>query len=348
LPWIEPSQNQPGRSDPYSDKLARADLRGVDFRQADLDSAYLGGTELEGARFEDANLRCADLICATASQVSFRKAFLSGANLGVANLTGADLRDCPLLGATFFHTIVDRTDLRGTSYGGTHFGYEDLSTAVIEAKKYYAPSPVSIQTMRLTAAGLGKNRANQAMVEAHFRGCGVSDEELDYFRGLIGHPIEFYSCFLSYSHSDKAFVRRLYDGLQGQGIRCWLDEHDLLPGDNLYDQIDRGIRLWDKVLLCCSKSALTSWWVENELTRAFEKEQELQRDRGEKVLCVIPLDLDGYLFEWTDGKATRLKERVAANFKDRRARAFDKQLERLVAALRPQDHGRRQPPRSQL
>src|SRR5882762_1102308 len=66
------------------------------------------------------------------------------------------------------------------------------------------------------------------------------------------------------------------------------------------------------------------WWVENELTRAFEKEQELQRDRGEKVLCVVPLDLDGYLFEWTDGKATKLKERVAANFKDRRARQFDK------------------------
>jgi hypothetical protein len=82
---------------------------------------------------------------------------------------------------------------------------------------------------------------------------------------------------------------------------------------------------------------LTSWWVENELTRAFEKEQELQRDRGEKVLCVVPLDLDGYLFEWTDGKATKLKERVAANFKDRRAKQFDKQMERLVAALRPQD-----------
>jgi hypothetical protein len=93
---------------------------------------------------------------------------------------------------------------------------------------------------------------------------------------------------------------------------------------------------------------LTSWWVENELTRAFEKEQELQRDRGEKVLCVVPLDLDGYLFEWTDGKATKLKERVAANFKDRRAKQFDKQMERLVAALRPQDQGRRQPPRSQL
>ncbi len=46
-------------------------------------------------------------------------------------------------------------------------------------------------------------------------------------------PIEFYSCFVSYSHADKSFARRLYDTLQGRGIRCWLDEHELLPGDDI-------------------------------------------------------------------------------------------------------------------
>lgn len=336
-----------GRSDPYSAQ-PRTDLRGADFRKADLDSAYLGGTDLRAARFEDANLRCADLARANALEVSFRSAFLSGANLDGVNLTRADLRDCPLLGATFFHTVTDHTDLRGTRYGGTHFGYEDLSTALIKAKQYYAPSPVSIQTMRLTAAGLTENRANQQIIEAHFKGCGVSNDEIDYFRSLIGRPIEFYSCFLSYGHSDKRFVRRLYDALQNEGIRCWLDEHDLLPGDNLYDQIDRGIKLWDKMLLCCSKAALTSWWVDNEITQAFAKEQELQRDRGEKVLCVIPLDLDGFLFEWTDGKATKLRERVAANFTDRRGRIFNRQIERLVAALRPHNKRRTGPPPSLL
>jgi hypothetical protein len=27
----------------------------------------------------------------------------------------------------------------------------------------------------------------------------------------------------------------------------------MLPGDDIYEQVDRGIRLWDKVLLCCSR-----------------------------------------------------------------------------------------------
>ena len=55
-----------------------------------------------------------------------------------------------------------------------------------------------------------------------------------------------------YAHEDKLFARRLHDALQGRGVRCWLDEKQMLPGDDIYEQVDRGIRLWDKVLLCCS------------------------------------------------------------------------------------------------
>jgi hypothetical protein len=53
----------------------------------------------------------------------------------------------------------------------------------------------------------------------------------------------------------------LHDRLQGPGIRCWLDDHQLLPGQDTYYEIDRGIRLWDKVLLCASKASLANWWV---------------------------------------------------------------------------------------
>jgi hypothetical protein len=46
-----------------------------------------------------------------------------------------------------------------------------------------------------------------------------------------------------------------------------------LPGQKVHDEIDRGIRLWDKVLLCCSKASLSSWWVDKEVGHAFEKER---------------------------------------------------------------------------
>ena len=51
-------------------------------------------------------------------------------------------------------------------------------------------------------------------------------------------------------------------------------------GDDIYHEVDRGIRLWDKMLLCCSEHSITSWWVDNEIGTAFEKEQPIMKDRG--------------------------------------------------------------------
>jgi len=79
------------------------------------------------------------------------------------------------------------------------------------------------------------------------RGCGLSERLIEFLPSLLNRPIEFYSCFISYGHADKSFARRLHDQLQGRGIRCWLDDHQV-PGDDIHEQVQRGIKLWDKVL----------------------------------------------------------------------------------------------------
>lgn len=161
---------------------------------------------------------------------------------------------------------------------------------------------------------------------------------------------DFFSVFISYSHSDAAFARRLYNELVNHGIRCWLDEHQVLPGDDIYEQVNAGIRDWDKVLLCCSQSSLTSWWVDNEIDEAFQKERRLMKERQRKILALIPLNIDGYLFKgWESGKAQQVKSRLAADFTGwtQEEAKFREALNKLVMALKTSG-GREAPPLPKL
>jgi hypothetical protein len=116
--------------------------------------------------------------------------------------------------------------------------------------------------------------------------------------------------------------------------------------------VDRGTRHWDKVLLCASKASVTSWWVDGEINRAFQKEAQLMKERGKKVLALIPLNLDGFLFsaDYQSGKKVEITSSVAANFFgwEKGPALFDRELDKVIRALRTDEGSREKPPPPKL
>ena len=329
--------------------LAGAAIHRADLRKSFLSGANLGGCQMLGADFTLAELQRAELQGAFAhtavfwganlSEANLRRSLLDNSDLDQSILSNADLRSSHLGGANMYRATVQGARFEDAQFGGTRLLSVDLSDAEGLSKvRHLGPCAVDFDTLRLSRGEIP---------EVFLRGCGLSDEFITYVPSLFADSaIQFYSCFISYSHADKRFARQLHDRLQGQGIRCWLDEHQMKPGDKMLSAIDHGIRVWDKVLLCCSKSSLDdSWWVDAEIDKAFEKERQLRKEHGREILSLIPLNLDGYLLDgWESPKKTLITDRLAADFRGwkRNHDKFEAELEKVVSALRA-DQGAREP-----
>ncbi len=71
--------------------------------------------------------------------------------------------------------------------------------------------------------------------------------------------------FLCHASEDKETVRRLYRLLQQVGTAPWLDEEDILPGQEWADAIWGAVRDADAVLVCVSRSVNKIGFLQKEI-----------------------------------------------------------------------------------
>ena len=122
--------------------------------------------------------------------------------------------------------------------------------------------------------------------------------------------------FLAYAHSDKNAVRKLYHRITRDDIRAWLDEKELMPGQNWKYEIRQAILRSDVVIFCLSEQFNKQGGFRyEELKIALERAKSFPEDeiflipaRLEK--CDLPEPLRSWqyvdLFE-TDGYKKLLK-----------------------------------------
>jgi hypothetical protein len=267
--WMDRSADLSGadlrETDLRTALLVHVDLSGANLTRADIAGGNLQGANLSGANLTEAhilrgNLQGVNLSGADLNEADLSEADLSGeadlseANFRGAQLTDANLTDAELLGSTFHEAEI----------GDTIFGRNDLSCVKgLEEVHHVHPSIIGIDTILLSKGNIP---------ESFLRGCGVPDEFITYAKSLAANPIQFYSCFISYSTKDQDFADRLHADLQNKGVRCWFAPHDIQSGKKIHEQIDEAIRLHDKLLLILSPHSMESEWVKTEIAKARKRE----------------------------------------------------------------------------
>lgn len=100
------------------------------------------------------------------------------------------------------------------------------------------------------------------------------------------HPLRIFLC---HSSGDKQAVRDLYQQLRTDGFDPWLDEENLLPGQDWQRKIPEAVSTADVVLVCLSRSSISKkGYVQKEIMYALDVADEQPED----TIYLIPLKLE--------------------------------------------------------
>jgi hypothetical protein len=121
---------------------------------------------------------------------------------------------------------------------------------------HHAPSTVGIDT---------RYKSQSEIPDKFLRDAGVSEEAIELARSIrCGPPIQWNSCFISYSTKDDDFARQLHSCMREANMRVWFAPEDLKGGKKLHEQLFDAVQVHDRLLLVLSEHNIQSEWVMTE------------------------------------------------------------------------------------
>jgi hypothetical protein len=259
---------------------------------------------IRGATFNNCDLTNCNFYKSDLRKASFKDCNLTNCKFHITNLTLASFINCNFQESLFWETILARTSF--------------IDNKNLNLIKHGGPSIIDHRTFQ---------KSNKLPIEL-LRGIGLT-EELIKFYNLNFTNTNLASCFISHSSKDEEFVLKLYNRLQNKGIRCWYAPKDLNIGDKIRDEIESAISEYEKILIILSKDSVDSYWVEDEVETAIEKEKISKKGK------LIPISLDRLIFDLDKSWLNKIKRtRQIGDFTDwKNEEKFKNSFESLITAL---------------
>ena len=323
-------------------------LRGANLGYANLRGAVLSGADLSEsiltlARLDGARLRQTIFTGSMVNAAAFHTADLHGANMTRTNLMRAEFGGCDLSRARFAFANLTEALISGAVLENTDFSEARLYETI------FADVDLSRSDGLSTCVHLGHSVLDHRTLSrskniplTFLRGAGLPERLIEYLPSLLDDPLQFYSCFISYSTRDQSFADRLHADFQNQGVRCWFAVHDIVAGKKLHDQIDEAIKVYDRLLLILSEASMASEWVKTEIANARQKELA----QGRQVLfpiSIVPFEKvrEWKAFDADTGKdsAREIREYYIPDFTgwDTNHTAYKAAFDKLLRGLKADD-----------
>lgn len=263
------------------------------------------------------------------SGANFFNTILSRAEFHIANLHEANLREAFLDFAVFEDTNLTKCDFKDSIFFYTKISNCDLSQSIgLGSSQHAGRSSVDIRTIF---------RSKGKMPISFLRGCGIPDDIIKPVLKLAKErAFGFYSCFISHSHKDEIFAKKLKKDLEANNVSCWFFPEDAVWGKDIEENISRGIRDYDRLVVICSENSLNNEPVLREIERALQKEQSSKKEHKKTKRILFPVIIDNYFYKkWNHHLKPLMLRIVYGDFRDWKSpNKYKESLYRLLVGLK--------------